>query len=64
MTDEVIYARTWRCEEERAAAVGVWNIHYNYHRPHTAVGNQTPAARLRTAVTNVMAGNTARMAAH
>ncbi|MFF0493786.1 IS481 family transposase, partial [Nocardia sp. NPDC004068] len=27
--------------------------HYNYHRPHSAAGNQPPASRLCTGVTNV-----------
>lgn len=31
------------------------NVHYNYHRPHTAAGNQPPATRLHDGVTNVMA---------
>ena len=35
-------------------AIEVWNIHYNYHRPHTAAGNQPPAHRLDSGVTNVM----------
>jgi hypothetical protein len=29
-------------------------VHYNYHRPHTTAGNQPPATRLHTGVTNVM----------
>ncbi|MBK0870435.1 IS481 family transposase, partial [Saccharopolyspora sp. HNM0986] len=37
------------------AALAVWNVHYNYHRPHTAAGDQPPASRLSTGVTNVMA---------
>lgn len=38
---------------ERSAAIGVCNIHYNYHRPHSAAGGQPQASRLRTGVTNV-----------
>ena len=38
--EELLYARIWTCEAERAAAITVWNIHYNYHRAHAAVGNQ------------------------
>ncbi|MGH8777049.1 MAG: IS481 family transposase, partial [Jiangellaceae bacterium] len=34
-------------------AIGVWNIHYNYHRPHSAAGGRPPASRLKTGVTNV-----------
>jgi hypothetical protein len=33
----------------------VWNVHYNYHRPHTAAGDQPPASRLHAGVTNVVA---------
>lgn len=36
-------------------AIAAWNIHYNYHRPHTAASGQPPASRLRTHVTNVTA---------
>ncbi|MFJ8540373.1 hypothetical protein [Streptomyces sp. NPDC093591] len=33
--------------------MAVWNIHYNYHRPHSGAGGKPPAARLRESVTNV-----------
>ncbi|MCV7029295.1 IS481 family transposase, partial [Mycobacterium sherrisii] len=36
-------------------ALKVWNIHFNYHRPHSAAAGQPPASRLATGVTNVMA---------
>ena len=39
LAEEFLYARTWTSEQQRADAVGIWNIHYNYHRPRTAVGN-------------------------
>ena len=55
MAEELLYAHEWTSEQHRADAIAVWNIHYNYHRPHTAIGDQPPAARLRTGVTNVMA---------
>lgn len=58
LTDELLYARAWNSEDERAQAISTWNIHYNYHRPHTAAGNQPPAARLRSGVTNVTPSNT------
>ena len=38
LAEELLYARIWTSEAERAAAIQVWNLHYNYHRPHTAVG--------------------------
>lgn len=55
LADEFLYARTWTSEQHRTAALHVWNVHYNYHRPHTTAGNQPPATRLHTGVTNVMA---------
>jgi transposase InsO family protein len=57
LAEEFLYARTWTSETERAGALGIWNIHYNYHRPHTAVGHQPPANKARARVTNVMASN-------
>lgn len=53
MTEEVLYAREYASEEERSTALQIWNIHYNYHRPHSAAGGQPPASRLHTGVTNV-----------
>jgi transposase InsO family protein len=53
LTEEVLYAREYHREDERSAAIGIWNIHYNYHRPHSAAGGQPPASRLDTGVTNV-----------
>ena len=58
LAEELLYARPWTSEAERAQAIAVWNIHYNYHRPHTAAGGQPPASRLHHRVTNVMASYT------
>lgn len=55
LAEEFLYARTWASEQQRTEALEVWNVHYNYHRPHTAVENRPPAAQLRRGVTNVMA---------
>lgn len=55
LSEEFLYARTWTSESQRSAALNVWNVHYNYHRPHTAAGNRPPATRLHARVTNVMA---------
>ena len=57
LAEEFLYARVWTSESDRAAAIGVWNIHYNYHRVHTAAGDQPPASRLHASVTNVMNQN-------
>ena len=46
LAEELLYARTWTSETQRAEAIQVWNIHYNYHRAHTAVGDQPPASHL------------------
>jgi transposase InsO family protein len=54
IAEELLYARPYTSEAQRAQAVEVWNLHYNYHRPHTAAGNQPPASRLDPGVTNVM----------
>jgi Integrase core domain len=53
LAEELLYAREYTCEHERSAAIAVWNIHHNYHRPHTTANGQPPASRLTTGVTNV-----------
>lgn len=53
LAEEVLYAQEFSCEDERSAAISVWNIHYNYHRPHSAAGDRPPASRLTTGVTNL-----------
>lgn len=35
LAEELLYARPWTSEAERARAIAVWNVRYN-HRPHTA----------------------------
>jgi transposase InsO family protein len=55
IAEEFLYTRSWLSEDQRRDALSVWNIHYNYHRPHGAAGGQPPAWRLRTGVTNVLA---------
>jgi transposase InsO family protein len=53
VAEELLYAREFTGEDDRSAAISVWNIHYNYHRPHSAAGGQPPASRLHTGVTNL-----------
>jgi transposase len=55
LAEELLYAHDWESEEQRTAAITVWNIHFNYHRPHTTAAGQPPASRLHTGVTNVVA---------
>ena len=54
LAEELLYARPYTSETDREQALQRWLVHYNYHRPHTAAGNQPPATRLTTRVTNVM----------
>lgn len=58
ISEEFLYARTWTSEEQRRHALGIWNIHYNYHRPHSAADGQPPASRLPEGVSNVLASYT------
>lgn len=53
LAEELLYAREFISEDDRTTAIGVWNIHYNYHRPHSGTQGQPPASRLDTGVTNV-----------
>ena len=55
LAEELLYAHPWHSEEQRTQAIAVWNVHYNYHRPHTTAAGRPPASRLRTGVTNVVA---------
>ena len=57
LAEEFLYARLWTSETQRAEGIKTWNVHYNYHRAHTAVGNQPPAQHLHAGVTNVMTAN-------
>ncbi|MFE3289939.1 integrase core domain-containing protein [Rhodococcus sp. NPDC059234] len=55
LAEEFRYAREWQSEYQRSEALGVWNVHYNYHRPHSAAGDLPPASKLHAGVTNVVA---------
>jgi transposase InsO family protein len=55
LADEFLYARTWTSETQRSEALKIWNIHFNYHRPHSAARDQPPASCLAVGVTNAMA---------
>jgi transposase InsO family protein len=55
LSEEFLYARTWLSENQRRETLAIWNIHYNYHRPHSAADGEPPASRLPTGVSNVLA---------
>ncbi len=55
LAEEFLYARTWTSEDERRAAIEVWNLHYNYHRPHGAADGQPPASLVPVRVDNMLA---------
>lgn len=44
LAEELLYARDFISEDARSAAITVWTIHYNSHRPHSGAGGQTPAS--------------------
>lgn len=53
LAEELLYAREFTSDDARSAAIAVWNIHYDYHHPHSGAGGRPPASRLREGVTNV-----------
>jgi transposase InsO family protein len=46
LLDEWAYARPYRSEAERRAALDPWLHIYNHHRGHTALGGHPPASRV------------------
>lgn len=58
LAEEFLYARPFTSDAQRTAALAIWNVHYNYHRSHTACGNQPPASRTPARVMNVMTRST------
>lgn len=58
LAEEFLYVRTWQSEQERADGLVLWNLHYNYHRPHGAHDGQPPASAATVAVNNVLASYT------
>lgn len=42
MAEEVLCAREFTSEDARSAAITVWSIHYDYHRPHSTGASSTP----------------------
>lgn len=58
LAEEFLYAQPFTSDAERSTALATWNVHYNYHRSHTACGNQPPASRTPARVMNVLTSNT------
>jgi transposase InsO family protein len=46
LQNEWAYAKAYRSESARRAALPRWLHEYNHHRPHTALGGQPPASRV------------------
>ena len=53
LADEWAYAKAYRTESARRAALPTWLHMYNHHRSHTALGGHPPASR----VTNLSGQN-------
>ena len=49
---EWAYAKPYASSEQRNAARGPWIDDYNLNRPHSAIGHQTPYARLNNLLGN------------
>jgi transposase InsO family protein len=52
MLDEWAYGRIYASSTERTARLAPWLTHYNYRRPHSALGHQPPTARLNEQARN------------
>lgn len=46
MADEWIYSRPFTNGQDRTNALPGWLHQYNYHRTHTALGDQPPISRV------------------
>ena len=51
---EWAYAYRYPSSDVRAAELRPWMQHYNFHRPHSAIGHMPPASRLGIEVNNVL----------
>jgi transposase InsO family protein len=49
MAREWLYAKVWRSDSAREAALRSWLKIYNHHRPHTALAGRPPISRTPTA---------------
>ena len=46
MKEEWLYVRAYASDDERTAALGEFLNPYNHERPHSGLGNKTPASRV------------------
>ena len=51
---EWAYGWTYQNSDERTDALGSWNHHYNWHRPHSGIGGIAPMSRLPASGNNVL----------
>ena len=51
---EWAYAATYQTSDQRRESLHHWLHHYNWHRPHTALGGLPPIARLRLSRNNLL----------
>lgn len=51
---EWAYAATYQTSQQRREALGDWLHHYNWHRPHTALGGKPPISRLALSRNNLL----------
>lgn len=51
---EWAYGFTYQNSTERTSALGYWNHHYNWHRPHQGIGGSTPMSRLNRSRNNLL----------
>ncbi|SEL26477.1 Transposase InsO and inactivated derivatives [Roseateles sp. YR242] len=51
---EWAYGWTYQNSRHRTAALASWMHHYNWHRPHSGIGNVAPITRLKASGHNVL----------
>ena len=54
LLNEWAYAHAYPSSDERAAYLPEWLHYYNWHRPHSSLGNQAPISRLGINMNNVV----------
>ena len=54
LLNEWAYAHAYQSSDEREAHLPEWLHYYNWHRPHSSLGNQAPVSRLGLRVNNVV----------